>query len=214
MIKLTPSLLAADLLNLGQAVDMMRRDRLDQLHFDVMDAHFVPNLSFGPDFCRAIHRYDPSMKIDAHLMMDNPEKYIDEFVQYGAASVTVHVEIEKDLPGLIQKTHDLGAKAGLSVKPGTAVEKLLPYLDRLDLILIMTVEPGFGGQKFMPEEVEKIRFLRGVGFQGDIAVDGGVDIRNAPLLKEAGATLLVMGTSYFHADDPAAVARFVEGLNP
>ena len=213
MIKLTPSLLAADLLHLGRGIEMMRIHGLDRLHFDVMDAHFVPNLSFGPDFCRAIHRHDPAMKIDVHLMVDNPENYIDEFVQYGAASVTVHAEIGEDLTGLIQKIHDLGAEAGLSVKPETPVEKLLPYLDQLDLILIMTVHPGFGGQKFMPEEVEKIRFLRGASFKGDIAVDGGVDMENAPLLKDAGATLLVMGTSYFHADDPAKVARFVEGLN-
>ena len=213
MIKLTPSLLAADLLHLGGAIDMMRRDGLDQLHFDVMDAHFVPNLSFGPDFCRAIHRYDPNMKIDVHLMMDNPDKYFDEFAQYGASSITVHAEIGGDLEGMIRSVHGLNVKAGLSVKPETDAAVLLPYLDQLDLILIMTVEPGFGGQKFMPEEVEKIRFLRRAGFRGDIAVDGGVNMENAPMLAQAGATLLVMGTSYFHAPDPEKVARFVEGLN-
>ncbi len=213
MIKLTPSLLAADLLNLGRDIDAMRSNGLDQLHFDVMDAHFVPNLSFGPDFCGAIHRRYPDMKLDVHLMMDNPEKYLDEFAQCGASSITLHAEIAEDMSGMIQKIHGLKVKAGLSVKPGTEADRLLPYLDQLDLILIMTVEPGFGGQKFMPEEVEKIRFLRRAGFRGDIAVDGGVDMENAPLLKEAGATLLVMGTSYFHAPDPAKVARFVEGLN-
>ncbi|MBR3017489.1 MAG: ribulose-phosphate 3-epimerase [Clostridia bacterium] len=214
MIKLTPSLLAADLLHLGHGIDMMRHDGLDRLHFDVMDAHFVPNLSFGPDFCRAIHRYDPDMEIDAHLMMDNPEKYINEFAEYGATSITVHAEIDEDLPGMIQSIHALNVKAGLSVKPGTPVEMLMPYMKHLDLILIMTVEPGFGGQKFMPEEVEKIRFLRKAGFSGEIAVDGGVSMENAALLRDAGTNLLVMGTSYFHAEDPAAVARFVEGLNP
>ena len=213
MIKLTPSLLAADLLHLGSAIDMMRRDGLDQLHFDVMDAHFVPNLSFGPDFCRAIHRYDPEMKIDVHLMMDNPDKYLDEFAQYGASSITVHAEIGGDLEGMIRSIHGLNVKAGLSVKPETDAAVLLPYLDQLDLALIMTVEPGFGGQKFMPEEVEKIRFLRKAGFRGDIAVDGGVSEHNALLLKEAGATLFVMGTSYFHAADPAQVAKLVEELN-
>ncbi len=213
MIKLTPSLLAADLMNLGGAVGMMGRDGLDQLHFDVMDAHFVPNLSFGPDFCRAIHRQHPEMKIDVHLMMDNPQNYLDEFAQYGASSITVHEEIGGDLAGMIRRIQALQVKAGLSVKPGTGVETLLPYLDQLDLVLIMTVEPGFGGQKFMPEEVEKIRFLRRAGFRGDIAVDGGVSIQNAPLLAEAGATLLVMGTSYFRAEDPSLVARFVKDLN-
>lgn len=213
MIKLTPSLLAADLMNLGGAVGMMGRDGLDQLHFDVMDAHFVPNLSFGPDFCREIHRQHPEMKIDVHLMMDNPQNYLDEFAQYGASSITVHEEIGGDLAGMIRRVQALQVKAGLSVKPGTGVETLLPYLDNLDLVLIMTVEPGFGGQKFMPEEVEKIRFLRRAGFRGDIAVDGGVSIQNAPLLAEAGATLLVMGTSYFRAEDPSLVARFVKDLN-
>ena len=213
MIKLTPSLLAADLMNLGGAIGMMGRDGLDQLHFDVMDAHFVPNLSFGPDFCREIHRQHPEMKIDVHLMMDNPQNYLDEFAQYGASSITVHEEIGGDLAGMIRRIQALKVKAGLSVKPGTSVETLLPYLDQLDLVLIMTVEPGFGGQKFMPEEVEKIRFLRRAGFRGDIAVDGGVSIQNAPLLAEAGATLLVMGTSYFRAEDPSLVARFVKDLN-
>ncbi len=213
MIKLTPSLLAADLMNLGAAIGMMGRDGLDQLHFDVMDAHFVPNLSFGPDFCREIHRQHPEMKIDVHLMMDNPQNYLDEFAQYGASSITVHEEIGGELAGMIRRIQALQVKAGLSVKPGTGVETLLPYLDQLDLVLIMTVEPGFGGQKFMPEEVEKIRFLRRAGFRGDIAVDGGVSIQNAPLLAEAGATLLVMGTSYFRAEDPSLVARFVKDLN-
>ena len=114
---------------------------------------------------------------------------------------------------MIRRIQALQVKAGLSVKPGTGVETLLPYLDQLDLVLIMTVEPGFGGQKFMPEEVGKIRFLRRAGFRGDIAVDGGVSIQNAPLLAEAGATLLVMGTSYFRAEDPSLVARFVKDLN-
>ena len=213
MIKLTPSLLAADLLRLGRGIDMMRRDGLDQLHFDVMDAHFVPNLSFGPDFCQVIHARHPDMKIDVHLMMDNPEKYLEEFARYGASSITVHREIAEDVCGLIQIIRDLGVKCGLSVKPGTSAETLLPYLDLLDLVLIMTVEPGFGGQKFMPEQMEKIRFLRKAGFRGDIAVDGGVNMENAPGLIEAGANLLVMGTSYFHAEDPSNVARFVEGLN-
>ena len=153
------------------------------------------------------------MKIDVHLMMDNPEKYLEEFARYGAASITVHREIAEDMSGLIQIIRDLGVKCGLSVKPGTSAETLLPYLDLLDLVLIMTVEPGFGGQKFMPEQMEKIRFLRKAGFRGDIAVDGGVNMENAPGLIEAGANLLVMGTSYFHAEDPSKVVRFVEGLN-
>lgn len=208
MIKLTPSLLAADLMNLGREINSMLDHGVDQLHFDVMDAHFVPNLSFGPSFCRAIHRQYPDLKIDVHLMMDNPEKYLDIFLQYGASSITVHREAFEDPRPCLNKIRAGGALCGLSVKPGTGAETLLPFLDETDVILIMTVEPGFGGQKFMPEQVDKIRFLRANGFQGIIAVDGGVNTDNAGLLKDAGANWLVMGTAYFRAEDPEAVARY------
>ncbi len=213
MLQLTPSLLAADLMNLGGEIEAMLKNGVDQLHFDVMDAHFVPNLSFGPFFCQAIHQRFPEVAIDVHLMMDNPERYLDVFAASGAASITVHREITDDPSGLIGKIHSLGVKAGLSVKPETPVEDLFPWLSSVDVILIMTVEPGFGGQKFMPEEIEKIRALRGVGYQGKIAVDGGVNLTNAVDLVEAGANWLVMGTSYFKAADPKAVAQGVRELN-
>lgn len=213
MIKLTPSLLAADLLNLGRDIDRMLGEGLDRLHMDVMDGHFVPNMSFGPFFLQTIQQHYPDLKMDAHLMMDNPEPYLDEFAQFGAYSIILHREIAEDMNRLIQKIHRLGVKAGLSVKPATGAETLLPYLDDLDLILVMTVEPGFGGQKFMLDQVDKIRFLRKAGFRGEIAVDGGVNLQNAPLLKEAGVNLLVMGTTYFHAENRERVVRFVEDLN-
>ena len=212
MIKLTPSLLAADLMNLGREISDMLDHGVDQLHFDVMDAHFVPNLSFGPSFCRAIHRQFPDLKIDVHLMMDNPEKYLDTFVQYGASSITVHREVFDDPRPILKKIKEKGLLGGLSVKPGTKADTLLPYLDDTDILLIMTVEPGFGGQKFMPEQVEKIRFLRQKGYQGIVAVDGGVNLENAPILRDAGADWLIMGTSYFRAEDPAAVAKRVKEL--
>ena len=212
MIKLTPSLLAADLMNLGREISDMLDHGVDQLHFDVMDAHFVPNLSFGPSFCRAIHRQFPDLKIDVHLMMDNPEKYLDTFVQSGASSITVHREVFDDPRPILKMIKEKGLLGGLSVKPDTKADSLLPYLDDTDIILIMTVEPGFGGQKFMPEQVEKIRFLRQKGYQGIIAVDGGVNLENAPILRSAGADWLVMGTSYFRADDPAKVAKRVKEL--
>ena len=210
MIKLTPSLLAADLMNLGRDIDTMLQNGIDQLHFDVMDAHFVPNLSFGPSFLRSIHKNWPEIKVDVHLMMDNPEKYLETFVSYGAYSVTVHEEAAENPLKLIQAIKALRVRCGLSIKPGTGAENLLPWMDQLDQILIMTVEPGFGGQKFMPDQVEKIRFLRKQGFRGDIAVDGGVNLDNAKLLIDAGANLLVMGTAYFRAEDPAQVARRFE----
>lgn len=210
MIKLTPSLLAADLMNLGRDIEAMVRNGVDQLHFDVMDAHFVPNLSFGPSFLRSIHRAFPDLKVDVHLMMDNPEAYLDTFIQYGASSITVHREAFDDPGNVIRAVHDRGVLCGLSVKPGTPAETLLPFLDDTDIVLIMTVEPGFGGQKFMPDQVEKIRFLREKGYGGIIAVDGGVSLENAPLLKQAGANWLVMGTAYFQAQDPAGVARTIK----
>ncbi len=212
MIKLTPSLLAADLLNLNQEIDRMMKNGIDQLHFDVMDAHFVPNLSFGPSFSRAIHRRFPTLKIDVHLMMDNPEQYLETFLEAGASSVIVHREVFHDPDAIVRRIHEKGVLAGLSIKPATPVKALLHWLDETDIVLIMTVEPGFGGQEFMPEQMEKIRSLRQAGYQGVIAVDGGVNLENAPLLKEAGANWLIMGTSYFRAEDPALVARKVREL--
>lgn len=207
MIKLTPSLLAADLLNLGRDVDQMTKNGIDRLHFDVMDAHFVPNLSFGPAFCRAIHKQFPKLKLDVHLMMDNPENYLDTFLEAGANSIIVHREVLNDPDAMVRKIHEKGALAGLSIKPATPVKALLHWLDETDIVLIMTVEPGFGGQKLMPSQIEKISLLRREGYQGVIAVDGGVTLENAPLLKDAGANWLIMGTSYFHAENPALVAR-------
>ena len=212
MTKLTPSLLAADLLNLGREIETMMQNGIDQLHFDVMDAHFVPNLSFGPSFCRTIHERFPNLQLDVHLMMDNPEQYLDTFLANGATSITVHREVLHDPDAMVRKIHEKGVKAGLSIKPGTPVKALLHWLDETDIVLIMTVEPGFGGQKLMPEQVEKIRMLRESGYQGIIAVDGGVNLENAPLLKEAGADWLVMGTSYFRAENPALVVQKVREL--
>ena len=212
MIELAPSLLAADVLRLGDEIARMLDTGVQTLHFDVMDAHFVPNLSFGPDLCKAIHKAFPGCLLDVHLMMDNPEKYLDVFAKAGAHAITLHQEVLADIPAAMQAIRGLGVRCGLSVKPGTPAETLLPYLPLLDQILIMTVEPGFGGQKFMADQVEKIRMLRAAGFEGVIAVDGGVSPDNAPLLAQAGANLLVMGTAFFKAADPAAVAQQIKEL--
>lgn len=212
MIELAPSLLAADALRLGDEIARMLDTGVQTLHFDVMDAHFVPNLSFGPDLCKAIHKAFPGCVLDVHLMMDNPEKYLDVFAKAGAHAITLHQEVLADIPAAMQAIRGLGVRCGLSVKPGTPAETLLPYLPLLDQILIMTVEPGFGGQKFMDDQVEKIRMLRAAGFGGVIAVDGGVSPDNAPLLAQAGANLLVMGTAFFKAEDPTAVARQIKEL--
>lgn len=212
MIELAPSLLAADWLNLGRDVAAMLDNGVDLLHFDVMDAHFVPNLSFGPSLCQAIHNRFPQCRLDVHLMMDNPQEYLAPFARAGAYTITLHREVLEEPRAAMEAIRREKVRCGLSVKPGTKAETLLPYLDILDYILIMTVEPGFGGQKFMPEQVEKIHFLRQAGFTGDISVDGGVNLENAPLLAEAGANVLVMGTAYFRAENPGLVAKTVKEL--
>lgn len=212
MIELAPSLLAADALHLGDEIARMLNYGVKTLHFDVMDAHFVPNLSFGPDLCKTIHGAFPECVLDVHLMMDNPERYLSVFAKAGAHTITLHQEVLSDIPAAMAAIRALGIRCGLSVKPGTKAETLLPYLPLLDQILIMTVEPGFGGQKFMADQVEKIRLLRIAGFTGNIAVDGGVNPDNAALLAQAGANLLVMGTAFFKADNPGDVARKVREL--
>ncbi|MCI5564902.1 MAG: ribulose-phosphate 3-epimerase [Clostridiales bacterium] len=212
MIELAPSLLAADLLRLETEIERMLQNGVKTLHFDVMDAHFVPNLSFGPALCQAIHARFPECRLDVHLMMDNPLDYLSVFARAGAWAITLHREPLADPRAAMREIRALGARAGLSVKPGTAVETLLPCMDEMDLALIMTVEPGFGGQKFKAEQAEKIRALRRAGFTGDISVDGGVSMENARMLVGAGASMLVMGTAYFRAADPAGVARAVREL--
>ena len=212
MPELAPSLLAADLMRLGEEIQSVLDCGVKLLHFDVMDAHFVPNLSFGPALCRRIHEAFPQCLLDVHLMMDNPEKYIAAFADAGVYAITVHAEIPGDVGNVLRAIRAKGVKCGLSVKPGTDVETFLPYLNEMDVALIMTVEPGFGGQKFMPEQAEKIRWLRQNGFTGEINVDGGVSPANVKMLTENGATWLVMGTGFFKAADRKAVADCVREL--
>ena len=146
MIEIAPSVLAADTLRIGEEVQRVLDAGADMLHVDIMDAHFVPNLSYGPDLCRALRRGFPDIRQDVHLMMDNPEHYIEAFAAAGANEITIHVELGEKILQAIEHIKSLGCKAGLSVKPGTPADSLFPYLSLMDLILIMTVEPGFGGQ--------------------------------------------------------------------
>ena len=212
MIELAPSLLAADLLHLHGEIGKMLKNGVTRLHFDVMDAHFVPNLSFGPGLLKAVRQSFPACRLDVHLMMDEPEKYISVFADACADILTLHREVLDHPRRALQKIKALGVKCGLSVKPETGEGTLFPYLNEIDNLLIMTVEPGFGGQKFIPDELEKIRSLRRAGYRGDIAVDGGVNLENAGEIVRAGANVLVMGTAYFRAEDPAQVARAVREM--
>lgn len=213
MIELAPSLLAADLLNLESEIGDMLSRGVTRLHFDVMDAHFVPNLSFSPELCAAVKARFPECRLDVHLMMDNPGKYLKTFAEAGADILTVHQEVVPDARPTLDAIKALGVKCGLSVKPATLADTLTKYLDMLDNILIMTVEPGFGGQKFMVDMLDKIRLLRAWGYKGDIAVDGGVTLDNARQITDAGANVLVMGTSFFHAQDRDLVVRSVKELS-
>ena len=212
MIEILSSILASDLLNMGADVRRMREAGVDSLHVDIMDAHFVPNLSFGPAFVAALKKEFPDYHQDVHLMMDNPEKYIDTFIQNGAGAVTIHAEIPGDVQGILRSIREKGVKAGVSVKPGTPAEKIADLLPLCDLVLVMTVEPGFGGQKFMPDMMPKIRKIREMGYAGQIMVDGGINAETAKEAVAAGADALVMGTALLRAEDPAAVVAVCKKL--
>lgn len=211
MIKLSPSILAADPLRMGSALQMVKKARADELHFDVMDAHFVPNLSFGPSLLAAMKQKMPNLVYDVHLMLSDPIKYVDVFAEAGASIITIHQEAKRFVPCL-KKLRKLGVQVGASLKPGTPAETLLPVLDQLDRVLLMTVEPGFGGQKLMPEVLGKARELRLMGFAGEIEADGGIGLGNMQQLADSGINVLVMGTAFFKAQDPAAVAQAVHAL--
>lgn len=211
MIKLSPSILAADPLRLGQAARMAQDAGCDELHFDVMDGHFVPNLTFGPHILKAMKQEFPQIVYDVHLMLDNPAEFVDPFIDAGADILTVHAEAD-GFDRALNRIRERGVQTGASVRPATPVECLRDALSRLDRVLLMTVEPGFGGQKLIPEVLDKAAQLRALGFAGEIEADGGITESNAALLKEAGIGVLVMGTGFFHAKDPAEVVRRVHAL--
>ena len=210
MIKLSPSLLAANPLILGEEIQTVFTSGCDELHFDVMDSYFVPNLTFGPHILKAIKPVCP-ITMDVHLMLNKPYGMLEPFAQAGADLITVHAEAEEP-EKCLHKIRELGLKAGLSIKPKTSTEyiqKLLPYCDR---VLLMTVEPGFGGQKLMPEVLEKAIALRNMGFIEDIEADGGITCENAYLLAQAGIDTLVMGTAFFKSTCRDEVVKKIHGL--
>ncbi len=212
MIEILPSILACDMLNMGADVERMLASGVDALHVDIMDGHFVPNLSFGPAVVQALKARFPAVHQDVHLMLSQPERYLKVFAAAGAGAITVHAEAEGDMAAMLQKIRALGCKAGLSVKPGTAAETILPLLPLCDLVLVMTVEPGFGGQKFMADMMPKIRTLRDAGYCGQIMVDGGVNEQTARIAVEAGADALVMGTALLRAGAPAQLVKTCHAL--
>ena len=210
MAIIAPSLLSADFTRMGEEVREIERAGATVLHIDIMDGHFVPNLTFGYTMVRALRPLS-GMVFDVHLMMTHPLAYIENFAQAGSDVITVHVECDDDLSACIERIHACGVKAGLSIKPGTDLSALLPYLDRLDHILVMTVEPGFGGQSMMPACLDKIpaikRALRERGRSVPVMIDGGVNAENIRRAAEAGADSMVAGNAVFGAPDRVEALR-------
>lgn len=209
-IKISASILSADF---GRLADELRRAEAagcDMIHFDVMDGHFVPNLSYGVPVLKSIRKYC-SLPFDVHLMITDPLDYIDAFADAGADHITFHEEISEDPREVIKKIRSRGITAGISVKPNTPVESVYELLDLLDMVLVMTVEPGFGGQGFISHTLDKISALRREierrGLKTDIEVDGGIDASTSVLVKNAGANVLVSGSYLFKAKDMAAAAK-------
>ena len=192
-VKIAPSILSADFGKLNEDIKSIEK-YVDLIHVDVMDGHFVPNITIGAP---AVAKIKSAKPLDVHLMIENPEKYVEDFAKAGASIITVHSEVCKDLKGLLKKIHALGVKAGVSVKPNTKVSNIFDVLDLADMVLIMTVEPGFGGQKFMEDMMEKVSVLRKKKPKLDIEVDGGINAETAKIAVKAGANVLVAGSYIF-----------------
>jgi ribulose-phosphate 3-epimerase len=195
-IEIVPSILSADVGRLEEQVKEAESAGADRIQVDVMDGHFVPNLTFGPLVVEAVRRAT-SLPIEAHLMVERPELFLEAFVKAGATLIEVQVESTTSLYRTVQTIKELGARAGVAVNPATPVEDLREILPYIDLVNVMTVEPGFGGQKFIPHSPEKIRRVRALAPDFEIEVDGGIDARTAPLVVAAGATVLVAGNSVY-----------------
>jgi ribulose-phosphate 3-epimerase len=213
---IAPSILAADFANLQQEIEMINQSEADWIHVDIMDGVFVPNISFGFPVCEAVARY-ATKPLDVHLMIENPGKYVEKFRNSGAHIITIHYEACKHLHREIQQIKDCGCRAGVAINPHTNVQLLEDIIADVDVVLIMSVNPGFGGQKFIENTYRKIRILKEIITDNKsdalIEIDGGVNLENAPLLIEAGAEVLVAGNFVFKSNDPISTIQDLKHIN-
>lgn len=210
MIKIAPSILSADFTRLGQELDAIQS--ADMVHFDVMDGAFVPNISYGMPICQAVDQYT-DMFLDTHLMIEKPARYIEDFVRAGADLISVHLEADgpRGIADALAEMDRCGVKKAVALRPITSPQAILPYVEQLDMVLVMTVEPGFGGQSFLTHQLDTIRQCRAIIDQYNpsclLEVDGGINLKTAPLVKEAGANVLVAGSGVYGAEDRAAAIQ-------
>tara|TARA_B100001250_G_C19495996_1_gene655276 strand:+ start:39 stop:698 length:660 start_codon:yes stop_codon:yes gene_type:complete len=199
-IKISPSILSADFSKLGIEIENLEKAKADLIHIDVMDGHFVPNITIGPEVIKKLRKYT-SLPFDVHLMISPVDNFIKDFADAGADIITIHPEATKDLKNSIKLIKSFNKKVGVSLNPETPVEKVLPVLNLIDLVLIMSVNPGFGGQKFMGKTLDKVKILKkeidSKKLKAQIEIDGGINFENAKIAKEAGVNILVSGTTIF-----------------
>lgn len=213
MLRLAPSILAADFTSLGQQIKEAAEAGASYIHIDVMDGFFVPAISLGMPVIRSIRKVTDK-PFDVHLMIEKPERYVEEFRKCGADMITFHLEASGDPGALISQIHSLGARAGISIKPQTPVEEVVPYLKEADMVLVMSVHPGFGGQEFLPESPERIRQIKSYidawGLKTDVEVDGGIYLENVREVIKAGANIMVAGSAVFKGNVTQNIKAFLK----
>ena len=216
MIHFAPSILSADFTQLQRDIDDVQRGGADYLHFDVMDGMFVPSISFGVPVLKCVAK-KTELFLDVHLMIVEPERYVEEFVKSGADLVTVHLETLKEPEKVIKQIHDLGVKAGLAINPETPAEQSRPYLPMIDMAIVMSVHPGFGGQAYIPSSDKKIAqiaaWIREDGLSTDLEIDGGIKMENVEKVVSLGANVIVAGSAVFHGDVIDNTKCFIEKIN-
>jgi ribulose-phosphate 3-epimerase len=210
MHKIAPSILSADFARLGEEVRSMEQAGADLIHFDVMDGHFVPNLSFGIPVLESVRKIT-RLPLDVHLMIEEPTRYVEQFVRAGATSISVHAEVCEDIPAIAHRMHQLGIRAAIAINPETEPTRVLDAAAHLDMILVMSVHPGFGGQGFIPESIGKVGTIRREldrhGLDIDVEIDGGIKVENIGLVARAGANVFVSGSGIFGHRDYAEIIR-------